>query len=133
MPFISKVRAGFPPAQKQSSPFKPVAFVRSCARLCAWETTMDDRQRAVQARVHGKVQGVGYRMWARHEATGLGLVGWVRNERDGTVTAWIAGADAAVSTMIERLRQGPSGASVSKVETEEFELRDAPIDFRIIV
>ncbi|ESY12220.1 acylphosphatase [Mesorhizobium sp. C386A] len=94
---------------------------------------MDDRQRAVQARVHGKVQGVGYRMWARREATGLGLVGWVRNERDGTVTASIAGADAAVSTMIERLRQGPRGASVSRVEIEEFELLDAPIDFRIIV
>ncbi|MER9920400.1 MULTISPECIES: acylphosphatase [unclassified Mesorhizobium] len=93
----------------------------------------NDRQKAVQARVHGKVQGVGYRMWARREAIGLRLVGWVRNERDGTVTASIAGADAAVSTMIERLRQGPRGASVSKVEIEEFELLDAPIDFRIIV
>lgn len=93
----------------------------------------NDRQKAVQARVHGKVQGVGYRMWARREAIGLGLVGWVRNERDGTVTASIAGADAAVSTMIERLRQGPRGASVSRVEIEEFELLDAPIDFRIIV
>ncbi|ESX17702.1 MULTISPECIES: acylphosphatase [unclassified Mesorhizobium] len=93
----------------------------------------NDRQKAVQARVHGKVQGVGYRMWARREAIGLGLVGWVRNERDGTVTASIAGADAAVSTMIERLRQGPRGASVSKVEIQEFELLDAPIDFRIIV
>ncbi|ESZ05578.1 acylphosphatase [Mesorhizobium sp. M1060] len=92
----------------------------------------NDRQKAVQARVHGKVQGVGYRMWARREAIGLGLVGWVRNERDGTVTASIAGADAAISTMIERLRQGPRGASVSKVEIEEFELLDAPIDFRII-
>jgi len=94
---------------------------------------MDDRQRAVQARVRGKVQGVGYRVWARREAIELGLVGWVRNERDGTVTAWIAGPDAAVSTMIERLRQGPRGSLVSKVEIEEFELRDAPIDFRIIV
>ena len=93
---------------------------------------MDDRQRAVQARVHGKVQGVGYRMWARHEAIGLGLVGWVRNERDGTVTAWIAGADAAVSTMIERLRQGPEGASASKVEVIDVEPRGAPADFRIV-
>ncbi|MER8567829.1 acylphosphatase [Mesorhizobium sp. M0924] len=94
---------------------------------------MGDRQKAVQARVHGKVQGVGYRIWARREAIAFGLVGWVRNERDGTVTALIVGADAAVSTMIERLRQGPRGSSVSKVETEEFELRDVPTDFRIIV
>ena len=93
---------------------------------------MDDRQRAVQARVHGKVQGVGYRIWVRGEATELGLAGWVRNERDGSVTAWLAGADAAVSAMIERLWQGPAGASVSWVDVEEIETWTAPGDFRIV-
>ncbi|MBZ9741121.1 MULTISPECIES: acylphosphatase [unclassified Mesorhizobium] len=93
---------------------------------------MDDRTRAVQARVFGKVQGVGYRLWARSEATGLGLVGWVRNERDGSVTAWLAGADAAVAAMIERLRHGPPGASVSRLEVEELEAWPTPEDFRII-
>jgi len=93
---------------------------------------MNDRKRAVQARVHGRVQGVGYRIWARSEAAGLGLVGWVRNERDGSVTAWLAGADMAVSSMIERLRQGPAGASVSRVDVEEIETWTAPGDFRIV-
>jgi acylphosphatase len=93
---------------------------------------MNDRKRAVQARVYGKVQGVGYRIWARGEATGLGLVGWVRNERDGSVTAWFAGADAAISTMIERLWQGPAGASVSRIDLEEIETWTAPGDFRIV-
>ena len=92
---------------------------------------MDDRQRAVQARVHGKVQGVGYRIWVRGEATELGLAGWVRNERDGSVTAWLAGAEAAVSTMIERLRKGPPGAWVSRIDVEELEGWSAPVGFRI--
>ena len=93
---------------------------------------MNDRKRAVQASVHGRVQGVGYRIWVRGEAAGLGLVGWVRNERDGSVTAWLAGADAAVSVMIERLRQGPQGASVSRIDVEEIETWTAPGDFRIV-
>lgn len=93
---------------------------------------MDDRQRAVQARVHGKVQGVGYRIWVRGEATELGLAGWVRNERDGSVTAWLAGAEAAVSTMIERLRKGPAGAWVSRIDVEELKGWSAPVGFRIV-
>ena len=93
---------------------------------------MNDHHRTVQVRVFGKVQGVSYRVWVRGVATGLGLAGWVRNDRDGSVTALIAGTDAAVSTMIERLWKGPTGASVAKVEVEELEQRDTPAGFRIV-
>ena len=94
---------------------------------------MSDRQKAVQARVYGRVQGVSYRVGPRREAMRLGLAGWVRNESDGTVTAMLAGTDAAVSAMIDRLWQGPSGAVVSKVEIEQLEPHNPPADFRIIV
>ena len=93
---------------------------------------MQGEQRAVRVRVSGIVQGVSYRVWTRGEAMRLGVRGWVRNERDGSVTALIAGTDAAVTAMIERLWQGPRGALVSKVEIEEAG-DDAPADFRIIV
>ncbi len=93
---------------------------------------MNDRQRAVEAHVFGTVQGVSYRLWTRSEATALGLAGWVRNERGGSVTARFAGADTAVSTMIERLWIGPAGASVSKVEVEDLEGWTASEGFRII-
>ncbi|MBZ9869208.1 acylphosphatase [Mesorhizobium sp. CA15] len=93
---------------------------------------MQVEQRTVRARVSGTVQGVSYRVWARAEAMRLGLTGWVRNERDGSVTILIAGADAAVTAMIERLWQGPRGALVSNVEVEEA-AEEAPVDFRIIV
>ncbi|RWA63769.1 acylphosphatase [Mesorhizobium sp.] len=93
---------------------------------------MQGRQRAVRARISGKVQGVSYRVWTRGEAMRLGLTGWVRNERDGSVTALIAGADGAVTAMIERFWHGPRGASVAKVVIEESAGDDAPRDFRIV-
>ncbi|RWC60637.1 acylphosphatase [Mesorhizobium sp.] len=88
--------------------------------------------REVRARVYGNVQGVGFRIWVREEATSLGLAGWVRNEADGSVTAQIAGVDEAVSTMIERLWKGPSGASVSRVDVKELAAGDAFVGFRIV-
>jgi len=93
---------------------------------------MTKQQRAVRARISGKVQGVSYRVWTRSEAMRLGLVGWVRNESDGSVTAFVAGADAAVAAMIDRLWQGPRGAAVSRVEVEDAVSDEARVDFRII-
>ncbi|MER9924779.1 acylphosphatase [Mesorhizobium sp. M0048] len=88
--------------------------------------------RTVQVRIYGKVQGVSYRVWVRREASALGLAGWVRNEVDGSVTALIAGTGAAVSTMIERLWQGPPEAAVSKVDVEDIEARNTSAGFRIV-
>ncbi|KUM24214.1 acylphosphatase [Mesorhizobium loti] len=93
---------------------------------------MQGGQRVVRARISGMVQGVSYRVWVRGEAIRLGVTGWVRNESDGSVTALIAGADAAVDAMTDRLWQGPRGALVSAVEVEET-ADDAPADFRIVV
>ncbi|MER8462242.1 acylphosphatase [Mesorhizobium sp. M1396] len=88
--------------------------------------------REVRARVYGNVQGVGFRIWARDEATSLGLAGWVRNEADGSVTTQMSGLDEAVSTMIERLWKGPSGASVSRVDVEELAPGNTSVEFRIV-
>jgi acylphosphatase len=93
---------------------------------------MADRQKAVQARVYGRVQGVSYRVWTRGEATRLGLAGWVRNESDGSVIARMAGTDAAVSSMIERLWKGPAGASVSRVDVEDISSWVVPAGFTIV-
>lgn len=92
---------------------------------------MSDDHKAALVRITGRVQGVSYRVWTRNEATRLGLAGWVRNEEDGSVTALVAGPDAAVSAMIERFWQGPPGASVSGVETRLTALAEMPAGFRI--
>lgn len=65
--------------------------------------------------IEGRVQGVGYREWTRRHATELGLVGWVRNRRDGSVEALFCGEPAAVETMIARCGTGPRAAAVTRV------------------
>lgn len=71
---------------------------------------------AVRLRVSGHVQGVCFRAWAREQALALGLDGWVRNRRDGTVEALIAGPPEAVAEMVRRCHDGPPAARVAAVE-----------------
>ncbi|MNT82244.1 Acylphosphatase [compost metagenome] len=82
-------------------------------------------------RVSGRVQGVSFRIWTRREAERLGVAGWVRNERDGSVAAMIVGSDAALANMIERLWIGPAAASVVSVETEPVALSEPVQGFQI--
>lgn len=92
---------------------------------------MSDTRKALQARITGRVQGVGFRDWTRHEAIRLGLTGWVRNEPDGAVVALLVGSDSAVTSMLDRLHQGPPLAHVTAVTSEPAELAELPTDFRI--
>ena len=73
----------------------------------------------VRLRIAGRVQGVGYRMWAERTATGLGIRGWVRNRSDGTVELLAAGDDGAIAALIEACRQGPRAAAVTEVAVED--------------
>jgi acylphosphatase len=68
--------------------------------------------------IHGGVQGVGYRAFVEREAVQLGLTGWVRNRRDGTVESIVAGPPAAVIAMIARCQDGPPLARVHTVAAE---------------
>lgn len=78
--------------------------------------------------VHGKVQGVFYRGWAVETARAMGLNGWVRNRRDGTVELMLAGHEDALDRMIERCHEGPPSALVERVEVEEVE-EEVPAGF----
>ena len=66
-------------------------------------------------RIEGRVQGVGFRYLARDRARSLGVDGWVRNERDGTVAAELEGPRELVESMLDWCRRGPSGASIDDV------------------
>lgn len=75
--------------------------------------------RILHAAITGRVQGVGYRAWAADTARRLGLTGWVRNRRDGSVEAVFKGADETVERMLAACRQGPRSAVVSDIEVSE--------------
>lgn len=66
--------------------------------------------------IHGLVQGVGYRWSMVREAERIGgLAGWVRNRRDGTVEAVVAGNPADVDALIAWAERGPPSARVARV------------------
>jgi acylphosphatase len=69
--------------------------------------------------IRGRVQGVGYRAWTEYTALELGLEGWVRNRRDGTVEALFAGPAEDVTAMLKACRQGPPGARVESIDEQE--------------
>jgi acylphosphatase len=71
-----------------------------------------------QVAIRGRVQGVGYRYWVEQQATALGLEGWVRNRRDGSVEALFAGPAEVVADLIARCRRGPSSARVDAVQEQ---------------
>jgi acylphosphatase len=72
---------------------------------------------ARQLVIRGRVQGVGYRMAMTEAAIALGVTGWVRNRRDGTVEALVQGEDAAIERVLAWCRRGPPGANVTAIAT----------------
>ena len=71
--------------------------------------------------VTGSVQGVFFRAWAQGHARELGVSGWIRNCRDGSVEAQLEGEADSVDRMTERMRNGPSNARVDELTVEEAE------------
>jgi acylphosphatase len=74
----------------------------------------------VSARAHvvvtGRVQGVFFRAEARDRATSLGLGGWVRNNRDGSVEAVFEGDEERIESIVDWCRRGPAHADVENVQ-----------------
>ena len=71
---------------------------------------------AILLTIRGRVQGVGYRAWAVDTARLLGLNGWARNRRDGSVEILAIGGEGVLEDLIEACRRGPPAAAVSSVE-----------------
>lgn len=70
----------------------------------------------MNARIKGTVQGVFYRKWTVETAQKLGLKGWVRNCRDGSVEAVFSGPQEVVDSMLHKCRSGPPAAKVTAVD-----------------
>jgi acylphosphatase len=82
-------------------------------------------------RLSGRVQGVGFRWWARQTAVGLGLRGVVRNDPDGAVWVEAEGDVAGMDQFEALLHTGPSGARVQQVTAVPVTDRPLPTRFEI--
>jgi acylphosphatase len=82
---------------------------------------MEDKTRA-HAIISGRVQGVFFRMETMRAAQRIGVSGWVRNRRDGTVEALFEGDKHQVDAMLNWCKEGPPHAHVTdvKVDVEEY-------------
>ena len=69
--------------------------------------------------IFGRVQGVGFRWALSAQPRALGLGGWVRNRRNGSVEALVSGPPDAVEALSEWARHGPPGAQVEGVMSND--------------
>lgn len=69
--------------------------------------------------IHGRVQGVGFRAFVEGTAERLGLEGWVRNRRNGTVEAIFAGPEQSVTAALEACRAGPRHGHVDRIDVAD--------------
>ena len=74
------------------------------------------QHKQLTAIVHGYVQGVSFRYYTQRAANRLGLVGWVANQRNGTVKVVAEGNEAALREFLTFLHEGSPAASVMRVE-----------------
>ncbi|MEK7437108.1 MAG: acylphosphatase [Pseudomonadota bacterium] len=80
--------------------------------------------------IFGQVQGVGFRYRFMERAQALGICGWVRNRRGGSVEAVIAGSPDAVEALLAWARRGPAAAQVERVDVGAAEGRFSSFELR---
>lgn len=73
---------------------------------------------SAKIRVTGRVQLVGFRYFTRQWADDLGLYGWVKNERDGSVSTHVEGNKVRIEQLTEELKSGPANARVENVDVK---------------
>jgi acylphosphatase len=87
--------------------------------------------RAFRALVIGRVQGVGFRYSAIHEARRLGIRGTVSNQPDGSVEVVAEGEADRLARLAAWLRTGPPGAHVRDLQLEWIPYTGRYADFEV--
>jgi acylphosphatase len=80
-------------------------------------------------RIRGKVHGVYFRESMRQEAMRLGVTGWVRNRKDGSVEALVQGEADLVAELVSWAHRGPTNAKVESVDEVAVNNETALSDF----
>lgn len=82
--------------------------------------------RAVEVTVTGLVQGVFFRARCAEQAERLGVRGWVRNERDGSVRGHFEGRPDAVDALVAWCSDGSPRAVVDRVDVGDAAVEGHP-------
>jgi len=97
------------------------------------EVTKGLRRMCVHAVVNGRVQGIYYRAFVQSAASSLGLTGWVRNLDDpGKVALKAEGDEVKLKRLIDKLKVGPSGARVDRIDLTWSESSGSGAGFEIL-
>ena len=87
--------------------------------------------RILKAKVYGKVQGVWFRKYTLDCANRFGIVGNVKNLRDGTVLVYAMGKN--LEGFIKYLNNGPPNSDVNKIDfswdTSKIEFSEFKIEY----
>lgn len=78
----------------------------------------------VSIKVKGRVQGVGYRYNTMVKARELGIKGYVKNERDGSVMMEVEGNQENLDNFTHWCTQGPNFARVDHISIHPGPLRN---------
>jgi acylphosphatase len=81
--------------------------------------------------IRGEVQGVGYRFFGQRAAARHQVVGYIRNQPDGSVEALVEGPAKDVEAFKHDLAAGPRFAVVEQVEEIAIEPTGLYSSFRI--
>jgi len=84
---------------------------------------MSMSEKAYKVKVSGRVQRIGYRRFVLENAQELGVDGYVRNEKDGSVSVFVQGDEALVKQFLERIREPPR-----PVVIKDFEVKVAKVN-----
>lgn len=89
----------------------------------------------MKKRIHvyysGRVQGVGFRITAEETAQDLGVVGWVKNLRDGRVEVVAEAEEATLERFLEAIRTGSMKNFIKQVELSWSDASDTFDEFEI--
>lgn len=88
--------------------------------------------KAISGKIYGKVQGVGFRMYAFRQADRLGLYGWIKNCPDGSVEFHCEGSDVDLCYFMELVKRGNGFSHTEHVEFSDIALLNLS-SFEVVV
>ncbi len=92
---------------------------------------MRAKRKRIEVKIEGHVQGVFFRQGAMHQARILGLVGFVQNEKDGSVFVVAEGDEKELQKLIEWCKKGTDHSWVKKMEAAWKEAVEEFQDFQV--